>query len=49
VQAYSIAVFNGPLAIKIAATLGKSDFVVATVTGVLGFLQGYINGWDMGE
>ncbi len=49
VQGYSILVSNGALAISVKATLSRTAFIIATVTGILGFLQGYVNGWDMGD
>ena len=49
IQGYSILVFNGPLAISIRDILSRAAFMVAAVTGLLGFLQGYVNGWDMGD
>lgn len=49
VQFYSIIVSNGALAISISKMLGKPAFIVATITGLIGFIQGYVNGWDMGD
>jgi hypothetical protein len=49
VQFYGIIVANGALAINISKALGKPAFIIATVTGLIGFVQGYINGWEMGD
>ena len=49
VQMYSIATANGALAVKIMKTVGKPAFVIASLTGIIGFVQGYVNGWDMGD
>lgn len=49
VQIYSILTANGAMAVKIMKTLGKPAFIIAAVTGLIGFLQGYVNGWDMGD
>ena len=49
VQIYSIATANGALAVKIMKTVGKPAFVIALLTGIIGFVQGYVNGWDMGD
>lgn len=49
VQAYSVLTANGNLAISINKTLAKPAFVIATITGLIGFAQGYINGWEMGD
>ncbi|HWR31612.1 MAG TPA: hypothetical protein VN631_17480 [Negativicutes bacterium] len=49
VQAYSIVTANGALAVKAMKTVGKPAFIIASLTGVLGFVQGYINGWEMGD
>ena len=48
-QMYSIATANGALAVKIMKTVGKPAFVIASLTGIIGFVQGYVNGWDMGD
>lgn len=49
VQAYSITTANGALAISITKTLNKPAFTIATLTGLIGFVQGYVNGWEMGD
>ena len=49
VQFYSVLAANGALAISIAKLLGKPAFAIATITGLIGFIQGYINGWEMGD
>lgn len=49
VQAYSITTANGALAISIAKSLNKPAFTIATLTGLIGFVQGYVNGWEMGD
>jgi hydrogenase/urease accessory protein HupE len=49
IQFYSIIVANGVLAVGIAKTLGKPAFAIATITGLIGFIQGYVNGWEMGD
>ena len=49
VQTYSIVTANGALAIKIMKTVGKPAFIIASITGIIGFVQGYVNGWDMGD
>ncbi|NMC32734.1 MAG: hypothetical protein GYA36_09795 [Veillonellaceae bacterium] len=49
VQMYSIATANGALAVKIMKTVGKPAFIIAALTGLVGFVQGYVNGWDMGD
>jgi len=48
-QMYSIATANGALAVKIMKTVGKPAFIIAALTGLVGFVQGYVNGWDMGD
>jgi len=49
VQAYSIVTANGALAVKIMKNVGKPAFIIASLTGVIGFVQGYVNGWEMGD
>ena len=49
VQMYCIATAYGALALKIMKTVGKPAFVIASLTGIIGFVQGYVNGWDMGD
>ncbi|RKL63336.1 hypothetical protein DXT63_07065 [Thermoanaerobacteraceae bacterium SP2] len=49
VQLFGVITLNGPLTINISGALAKPAFVVSAVTGLLGFIQGYINGWDMGD
>lgn len=49
VQMYSIATANGALAVQIMKTVGKPAFIIAALTGLVGFVQGYVNGWDMGD
>lgn len=49
VQAYSIVTANGALAVKTMKTIGKPTFIIASMTGVIGFVQGYVNGWEMGD
>lgn len=49
VQSYSILFLDGALAVKIMKLLGKPAFIIASITGLIGFFQGYINGWDMGD
>ena len=49
VQAYSITTANGALAISIAKSLNKPAFTIATLTGLIGFVKGYVNGWEMGD
>jgi hypothetical protein len=49
VQLYSVIVANGTMAVKIMNALGKPAFIIASVTGLIGFVQGYINGWEMGD
>ena len=49
VQFYSIIAANGALAISIGKTLNKPAFTIATITGLIGFIQGYVNGWEMGD
>jgi hypothetical protein len=36
-------------AVKIMKTVGKPAFIIAALTGLVGFVQGYVNGWDMGD
>lgn len=49
IQAYCIVVADGALSRSIMKTLGKPTFIVASITGLIGFVQGYINGWSMGD
>ncbi len=49
VQAYGIITANGTLAVSIAKALNKPAFTIATLTGLIGFIQGYVNGWEMGD
>jgi hypothetical protein len=49
VQAYSIVTANGALAVKAMKMIGKPAFIIASLTGVIGFVQGYVNGWEMGD
>ena len=49
VQLYGVLTVDGALAIKVSKTLGKPTFIVATVTGLIGFVQGYVNGWAAGD
>ncbi|EGO62989.1 hypothetical protein [Acetonema longum] len=49
VQIYSILAANGTMAVSIMKALGKPAFIIAAVTGLIGFCQGYVNGWDMGD
>lgn len=49
VQLYSVVVANGAMAVKIMNALGKPAFIIASLTGLIGFVQGYINGWEMGD
>lgn len=49
VQLYGVLTVDGALAINVSKTLGKPTFIVATVTGLIGFVQGYVNGWSAGD
>lgn len=40
---------NGALTIKSSDILAKPAFVIASITGLIGFLGAYIHGWKMGE
>jgi len=48
-QLYSVIVLDGKLAIQLKGLLAKPTFFVAAVTGMLGFIQGYVNHWEMGD
>jgi hypothetical protein len=41
-QLYALFTLDGKLAISISKKLGDSACIAATVTGVLGFIQGYV-------
>ncbi len=49
VQLYGVVTANGALAVNVTKTLGKPAFIAATITGLIGFVQGYVNGWSMGD
>ena len=45
IQAYCIVVADGALSKSIMKTLGKPTFIIASITGLIGFVQGYLKGW----
>ncbi|MGH7452393.1 MAG: hypothetical protein ACRENG_13690, partial [bacterium] len=45
VQLYGILTANGSLTSLIMSLLGKPAFIAASVTGLLGFVEGYLHGW----
>lgn len=49
VQCFGIITTNGALTTGIAKTLGKPAYIIAAVTGLVGFVQGYVNGWAIGD
>lgn len=49
IQIYCVITVNGALSIYITKSLGKFTFAIATITGLIGFVQGYLNGWSMGD
>ncbi|HUL00672.1 MAG TPA: hypothetical protein VLX29_07445 [Nitrospirota bacterium] len=48
-QIYSLIILDGKLAISISQKLAKPACLSATLTGVIGFLQGYVFKIKMGE
>lgn len=46
-QLLGVLTLNGPLTINISGVITKITFIVASITGLLGFVQGYIKGWNM--
>jgi hypothetical protein len=48
-QLVGVITGNGALTIATAKTLGKTTFYAATVTGLIGYVQGYLYGWKSGD
>jgi len=48
-QLYALMILDGALAIRIAQKLAKPACLAATVTGIIGFLQGYVFKISAGE
>jgi hypothetical protein len=49
VQFWGVISGNGALTIGIAKTLGNTTFHVATIVGLIGYVQGYLYGWKSGD
>ena len=49
VQFFGVVTLDGALAISINKTLSKTTFVIASITGLIGFVQVYVNRWEMGD
>ena len=48
-QLYGVITGNGALTIEMNASLGKPTFYVATVVGLIGYVQSYLYGWKSGD
>jgi hypothetical protein len=49
VQLGSVIMGNGTWTVEIAKILGNMTCYVATVTGLIGYVQGYLYGWKSGD
>ena len=48
-QLYGVITGNGALTIGMSDKLGKPTFYVATVVGLIGYVQSYLYGWKSGD
>jgi hypothetical protein len=48
-QLYALITLDGKMAISVSKKLGDSACIASTVTGVLGFIQGYVFKMEMGD
>ena len=49
VQLWGVISGNGTLTIGITKSLGNTTFYVATVVGLIGYVQSYLHGWKSGD
>ena len=48
-QFYGVITGNGALTVRIVKYLGNTTFYVATVVGLIGYVQSYLYGWKTGD
>lgn len=48
-QLFGVITGNGALTIGMSQNLGKTTFYIATVVGLLGYVQSYLYGWKSGD
>lgn len=49
VQMFGVVTLNGPLTINIANAISNAAFIIASVTGLIGFIEGYLHNWKASE
>lgn len=48
-QLYGVVTADGALTMGMAKNLGKTTFYVASVVGLIGYIQSYLYGWKSGD
>ncbi len=49
VQLVGVFSANGALTVNIMQKLGNPTFLIAAITGIIGFIQSYLYGWKTGD
>ncbi|HHW02554.1 MAG TPA: hypothetical protein GXX35_07060 [Thermoanaerobacterales bacterium] len=49
VQIFGVITLNGSLTINITKVIGNTTFIIASITGLIGFIEGYLHNWKASE